>query len=79
MMVRRTTGGMHDIVYAAFNMYWEPLEFTLPAPAVGQWRLFANTGAAPPEDIAEPGQEPHLADQKKILIPGRSTVILTAG
>jgi glycogen operon protein len=77
MMVRRTAGGVHDIVYAAFNMYWEPLEFALPSPSAGQWRLFANTAAAPPDDICEPGQEPLLPDQAKILVGGRSTVILS--
>jgi glycogen operon protein len=79
MMVRRTIAGKHDIVYAAFNMFWEPLEFELPTPAAGQWRQFADTGAAPPDDIAEPGQEPLLADQKTIRVGARATAILTAG
>jgi glycogen operon protein len=79
MMARRTAGGEHDIVYAAFNMYWEPLEFELPRPAVGQWRMFADTGAAPPQDICEPGQEHLLTSQDRVLVGGRSTVILTPG
>jgi glycogen operon protein len=78
MMVRRTIAGQHDLVYAAFNMYWAPLEFTLPAPVSGQWRLFADTGAASPNDIYDPGQEPLLANQS-ILVAARSTLILTAG
>lgn len=78
MMARRTNAaGEHDIVYAAFNMFWEPLEFELPPPTSGQWRLFADTGASPPGDIYDLGQEPLLEDQR-ILLGARSTVILTA-
>jgi glycogen operon protein len=79
MMVHRTGEGAHDVVYAAFNMYWEPLEFELPAPAAGQWRLFADTGAAPPHDACEPGDEPPTASQASVRVAARSTVILTAG
>jgi glycogen operon protein len=79
MMVRRSIGGAHDIVYAAFNAYWAPLEFELPAPAAGQWRLVADTGAAAPDDIAEPGKESLLEGQKVMRIGARSTAILIAG
>jgi isoamylase len=78
MLVHRTARGEHDIVYAAFNMYWAPLEFELPSPVTGQWRLFADTGATPPDDSSEPGEEPLLANQEKIVVGTRSTLILTA-
>ena len=78
MMAHRASAGGHDIVYAAFNMFWEPLEFELPAPASGQWRRFADTGARASEDACEPGQEPVLENQGSILVGPRSTVILTA-
>jgi glycogen operon protein len=76
MMAHRAVDGANDVVYAAFNMFWEPLEFELPTPAAGQWRLFANTGSSPPFDICEPGQEQRLENQLSILVGGRSMVIL---
>jgi isoamylase len=68
-----------DTIYAAFNMYWEPLTFQLPAaPNGSEWHVFANTGCAAPDDIYAPGAEPVLPDQESILIGGRSVVILVA-
>ena len=64
--------------YLIFNAYWEPLEFTLPPPLAGQWRLVADTGASTPDDIHEPGHEPPFT-ASSILVGARSTVILTAG
>jgi glycogen operon protein len=66
-----------DLIYAMMNMYWEPLEFELPALSEGRrWLMFANTGMPTPEDIWESGQEPVLSDQKKILAAGRSIIVL---
>ncbi|MGD9635128.1 MAG: glycogen debranching enzyme, partial [Pirellulales bacterium] len=66
-------------VYAALNMYWEPLEFELPDPPRGtSWHLVANTAAKSPEDIWEPGHEPALADQARWNVAGRSIVVLLA-
>ena len=66
-----------DHVYIAMNMYWETLAFELPAlPGGMRWRVFANTGAPPPQDIWEPGDEPLLQDQSHALIGGRSVMIL---
>jgi glycogen operon protein len=66
-------------IYVAMNMHYESLWFELPAPPVGQaWHVFANTGAAPPEDIHPPGQEPRLENQSSLLIGDRSVVILLA-
>jgi glycogen operon protein len=79
--MRRSLGGNDrgDVVYAAMNMYWEPLEFELPAPPDGRrWLMFANTCMPTPEDIWESGQEPVLSDQKKILAAGRSIIVLVA-
>jgi glycogen operon protein len=79
--LRRRTGGNdhHDAVYAAMNMYWEPLAFELPSPpAERRWLMVANTSMPTPEDIWEPGQEPVLNDQKKILAAGRSIIVLVA-
>lgn len=68
-----------DIVYAAFNMYWEALGFELPAlPANKKWYVFANTGIQGDGDIHEPGREPLLDNQGGILVGARSVMILVA-
>jgi glycogen operon protein len=68
-----------NTLYVAFNMHWQWLEFELPAPPAGSsWHVFANTGAPAPEDSWEPGTEPLLADQHRIGLEGRSTLILIA-
>jgi pullulanase/glycogen debranching enzyme len=47
-----------DYLYAVMNMHWESHSFELPAPPHGlRWHVFSNTGAPPPEDVWEPGQE----------------------
>jgi glycogen operon protein len=73
-------GSMRDqSIYVAFNMHWEKQEFSLPSPHQNtHWHVFANTGAASPHDIWEPGSEPLLTDQHKILLESRSTLILVA-
>ncbi len=71
--------GGDQTIYAAFNMYWEALDFALPAPPAGtRWHVFANTGAQPPDEVFEPGQEPLLPVQDRITIGGRSVLILVA-
>ena len=51
--------------------------FELPAPGQGmKWHVFANTGAAVPDDVHTPGEEPVLSDQASIPVGARSVVIL---
>jgi glycogen operon protein len=69
--------GPGEAVYVAVNMYWESLEFEAPSPFGGQrWHLFANTAMPSPEDVWEPGQEPPIPDPAKLLVAGRSMVVL---
>jgi isoamylase len=76
---RLRSGNPDDLVYAAFNMYWEPLPFEPPAVDDGRrWHVFADTGRASPDDVCAPGVEPPLADPKQVLVGGRSVVILVA-
>jgi glycogen operon protein len=71
--------GPDDLVYAAFNMYWEPLRFEPPAVEDGRaWHLFANTGLAAPQDICLPGSELPLESPEPLLVIGRSVVVLVA-
>lgn len=75
-MARLRQTPVDDLVYFAFNMYWEPLPFELPKCEVGSWRLFADSYAQAPDDLHEVGLEPVLTDQKSIQVGGRSVVIL---
>jgi glycogen operon protein len=47
-----TARGRSGRMYAAFNAYWEPLEFELP-PAAGPWRRWIDTSLPSPQDIVE--------------------------
>ena len=65
-----------DTVYLAINVYWEPVEITLPRLCSGQsWQLAVNTGAGPEEpQTYAAGQMPSLPD--KMLLKPRSAAVL---
>jgi isoamylase len=66
-----------DYIYVAMNMHWEPHSFELPKlPINHHWYVFANTALIPPQDIWEPGNEPILKDQSRLMTGDRSVVIL---
>jgi isoamylase len=66
-----------DDIYVAMNMHWENHWFELPEIHEGKkWHVFANTGANPPQDIWEVGNEPLLENQQGIMVGDRSVVIL---
>ncbi|MEX0641667.1 MAG: alpha-amylase family glycosyl hydrolase, partial [Pirellulales bacterium] len=68
-----------DNVYVVMNMHSAALNFELPAPSPGQrWHLFANTSLPSPNDIAEPGAEPALVDQQRVLLGGRAILVLVS-
>jgi glycogen operon protein len=68
-----------ESIYVAMNMHWESLEFELPSPPSGfEWHVVVNTGMPSPEDIWETGREPRLADQRAVMVGGRSIVVLLA-
>ncbi|HEX3512995.1 MAG TPA: glycogen debranching protein GlgX [Trebonia sp.] len=67
-------------IYLIMNPHWEEHEARLPElPAGSEWRLFADTGAAAPADICEPGRERPLIQPWSYLVRPRSTVILVEG
>jgi glycogen operon protein len=71
--------GLDDLIYAAFNSYWETLDFDLPlVDDSRQWQVFANTGMESPNDVFLPGTERPLEVADSISIGGRSAVILVA-
>jgi len=66
-----------DFIYAAFNMWHEPLAFALPVlPAGLRWRRVVDTGRASPDDFFESGSEQLLSDQSQVALSGRSVVVL---
>ncbi len=70
-------GGPPHFIYCVFNMYHEPLEFTLPVlPRSMEWFRYLDTALESPADIAEPGGEVHLGAIKTVTLTERSTVIL---
>ncbi len=75
----RADGEGEDVIYAAMNMYWEALPFGLPGPPAGRrWHVAVNTGMASPEDICDVGEERPLGEQGRVLVGGRSVVVLVA-
>ena len=66
-----------DDIFVALNMHWEDQPFDLPKlPKKKAWYVFANTGADAPDDIHDPGDEPRLDDQKKLVLKSRSVAVL---
>jgi glycogen operon protein len=79
IMLRGVMNHHEDVLYAAFNMYWEPLEHQVPEPPNGRrWHLAVNTAAPPPNDIFELGNERLLTNQRSLLVAERSAVVLVA-
>jgi glycogen operon protein len=65
-------------LYVALNAFWEPLSFELPELPTGErWHRFVDTALAPPDDVAEPGQEPAVTGLAYPVAP-RSAVVLVA-
>ena len=66
-----------DFIYAAFNMWHEPLLFALPAlPSGMRWRLVVDTARPSPDDFLEAGSEQLVADQSTITLSERAMVLL---
>ncbi len=69
-----TARGRSGRMYAAFNAYWEPLEFELPAAPSG-WRRLVDTARAPPQDAAGPGETTPV-EGTHYRVEARSVVML---
>ena len=64
-------GGTSDL-HVMMNMFWQPLEFELPA---AKWWMALDTFASSPADIAEPGQRVFVGRDTWTVRP-RSIVVL---
>jgi glycogen operon protein len=60
------------------NMFWESLDFEVPAHAGRRWGRAIDTFAPSPHDIASVGQEPAFAGSS-CTVQGRSIVVLVSG
>jgi glycogen operon protein len=69
-----TSRGQAGRVYAAFNAYWEPLEFELPAAPRG-WHRLVDTARAPPEDAVGWAAAPKV-EGTRYLVEARAVVVL---
>ena len=66
-----------DFIYAAFNMWHEPISFGLPKlPSGMRWRLVVDTARPSPDDFHEPGSEQLIADQSTVTLTERSVIVL---
>lgn len=70
-------GGPPHFIYCAFNMFDQPLDFTLPILPKGlEWHRFADTSLPSPSDIAEPGAETPLGAVRDVTVAAHATLIL---
>lgn len=66
------------VLYGAFNAYWEPLTFQLPAPPSARgWRRCIDTALPSPHDISRIDDAPAHTDPNYVVQP-RSVVVLAA-
>jgi glycogen operon protein len=62
-------------IHIMLNMFWESLNFELPAVSGRTWRIAVDTSSPPPLDIADLGTEP-LVFGTVYSVQGRSIVVL---
>ncbi len=62
-------------LHVMINMYWDALEFDLPAVAGRTWRKAIDTSSAPPHDIEDVGSRIAVAG-RTYTVQGRSVVVL---
>ena len=62
-------------MHVMFNMYWDSLEFELPVVPGRRWWLAVDTARASLHDIADPGSEPGVLENKR-LVEARSLIVL---
>jgi glycogen operon protein len=70
---------IRDSIYLISNAHWLPSQFELPQIEGRSWARFLDTSLEAPSDIAKPGFEAILKDQKYYAVAPRSTVVLVGG
>jgi len=67
-------GGEPDL-HVMFNMFWDGLDFELPAVPGRHWYVAVDTAQPSPHDIADPGTEPDVPGDTH-RVEARSVVVL---
>ncbi len=67
-----------DDLYIMFNPGARAVEFALPDPHQGPWKLAVDTAGEPGRDIFPPREEPRLR-VRRLRCAGRSVVVLVSG
>ncbi len=65
-------------LHVILNMDDQELEFQLPAVEGRGWRRAFDTSLPAPDDAAEPGEEPRVADPRAYRAAARSAVVLVS-
>lgn len=74
----KADGSDDDYIYIAYNMYWNPQKLALPTlPDKKVWKLAASSDLE--EGFFPQGQEEVLSDQRGVVVPARTVIILIAG
>ena len=69
-------GGEVEDIYFIANAHWEEHTFALPDLSERRWCRVIDTMQMLPHDIADPGAEAVLADQRCYVVVPRSVVVL---
>jgi glycogen operon protein len=72
-----TLGGFDGApdIHAALNMYWEGLDFEVPAVPGRRWFLVGDTSRPSPEDIVETDRQLPI-EGDRVHVEGRSVLVL---
>jgi glycogen operon protein len=72
-----TLGGFDGApdMHAMFNMYWDALDFEVPAVPGRRWYLVGDTSRPSPEDIVETARQVPIKGHQ-VRVEGRSVVVL---
>jgi isoamylase len=72
-----TLGGFNGApdIHAMFNMYWEALDFEVPAVPGRRWYLVGDTSRPSPDDIVETDRQAPI-EGNRLRVEGRSVVVL---
>ncbi|MBE9062271.1 glycogen debranching protein GlgX [cf. Phormidesmis sp. LEGE 11477] len=75
-----TLGGTESAedIHVMMNMYWQDLDFELPAVEGRRWFKAVDTNEASPLDIVSPGQETAVSNDASFTVKERSIVILVS-
>ena len=70
----------HEDIYVAVNSHWDAMVFQVPHASNGaEWKVAVNTSIPAPDDIYDTRCGPPIQDPERVIVGGRSVLVLTAG